>query len=127
MKRCPNGTRKNKQGICKPIKTRCPNGTRKNKKTKNCEIYVNKKMKSIQTKSKTAPNTTMIANKKHSNKSIEEAYENALKKKNEWVDEYIKNHKNKKFKEYTLNNLYIKHCIKEKELKKAAAEESKKV
>lgn len=45
--RCPNGTRKNKQGVCepkekpvpkvepkpvpKPVKSRCPNGTRKNK------------------------------------------------------------------------------------------------
>jgi len=41
--RCPNGTRKNKQGVCQPktskptkqetteIKKRCPNGTRKNK------------------------------------------------------------------------------------------------
>ena len=51
MKRCPNGTRKNKQGICKPKKTRCPNGTRKNKKTKNCEIYVNKKKSKSKTKS----------------------------------------------------------------------------
>jgi len=35
--RCPNGTRKNKQGVCEPKKPkpvqpkRCPNGTRKNK------------------------------------------------------------------------------------------------
>jgi len=39
-RRCPNGTRKNKQGVCepkekpeveKPVSKRCPNGTRKNK------------------------------------------------------------------------------------------------
>ena len=34
-RRCPNGTRKNKQGVCepkdKPVAKRCPNGTRKNK------------------------------------------------------------------------------------------------
>jgi len=48
LKRCPNGTRRNKtSGICekKTIKKknkteklpRCPNGTRRNKSTKKCE------------------------------------------------------------------------------------------
>ena len=39
VKRCPNGTRKNKKtGECekKGNKKRCPNGTRKNKKTGEC-------------------------------------------------------------------------------------------
>ena len=39
MKRCPNGTRRNKKtGECvnKSQKLRCPNGTRRNKKTGNC-------------------------------------------------------------------------------------------
>lgn len=41
IKRCPNGTHKNKKtGTCDPIKQtskRCPKGTRKNKKTGTCE------------------------------------------------------------------------------------------
>jgi len=36
-KRCPNGTRKNKKGICVKRGSRCPNGTRKNRKTGKCE------------------------------------------------------------------------------------------
>jgi hypothetical protein len=39
MKRCENGTRRNKKtGNCeKKVKKRCENGTRRNKKTGNCE------------------------------------------------------------------------------------------
>lgn len=36
-KRCPNGSRKNKKGICVKRGSRCPNGTRKNRKTRVCE------------------------------------------------------------------------------------------
>ena len=63
--RCPNGTRKNKQGDCVkktmtnlvlklgPAKTRCPNGTRKNKKG-DCEPT----SKKLASKSKRCPNGT---------------------------------------------------------------------
>ena len=36
-KRCPNGSRKNKKGICVKRGSRCPDGTRKNRKTRVCE------------------------------------------------------------------------------------------
>lgn len=36
--RCPNGTRKNKQGVCISKQSRkCPNGSRRNKATGNCD------------------------------------------------------------------------------------------
>ena len=67
MKRCPKGTRKNKEGMCvkkyspsiSPLKVkRCPNGTRKNKKGV-CE----KKMKNNSPKTKTQTKTrTMFVN-----------------------------------------------------------------
>ena len=40
-KRCPNGSRKNKKGICVKRGSRCPNGTRKNRKTGKCESKKN--------------------------------------------------------------------------------------
>ena len=78
MKRCPNGTRKNKKtGLCEPrmaepqvplaepqvqVPTkRCPKGSRKNKKTGLCEPHAmsEKKLKSVITKNAT-PNNKMI-------------------------------------------------------------------
>lgn len=65
--RCPNGTRKNKQGDCikkmltqaKPVKrTRCPNGTRKNKKGVCESTSVNVKPKPSKLTLKRCPNGT---------------------------------------------------------------------
>jgi len=57
LKRCPNGSRRNKSPSVKTRKTlrRCPNGSRKNKKTNQCEKSQSKKSQSKNSPVKESP------------------------------------------------------------------------